>query len=199
LQIILTDARRRVAVVEAVAEGDDGLSLEPVYHLGEPQQCLPRVVGREHQAAAGICGALLEMEVGDDQRSLRRPEEGAGLVSEKGPAANGDRLCDEVVESEALRLQSEHYDPSPTASAMSASAASRSRPSRAAPWTGSCPSSSKIGTASGDTLAKDWCLIRPFMRRRKSPRRAMSNSPVAASAQAASSSTWSGSCRRRTS
>jgi len=73
------------------------------------------------------------MEIGDDQRFLGWPVEGAGLIGEERSAANRDWPGYEVVQSEALRLQREHYVPSPTASAMSSSAASRSKTSRAAP------------------------------------------------------------------
>ena len=76
--------------------------------LGEALQRLARVVGRHELAALGERGALLEMQIGDDQRVLARPVERARHVGTKQLAANRDCLVLEVVEGEALRLQLEH-------------------------------------------------------------------------------------------
>ncbi len=55
--------------MEAVAEGDDDLRVEPQHQPGEPAEGLAGVVGRQELAAAGVGRALFEMQVGDDQHA----------------------------------------------------------------------------------------------------------------------------------
>ncbi len=153
LQLLEADASRRLDIVQAVAEGDDGAGAVAVDGGGQALQRLARVVGREELSALGEGGALLEMQIGDDQRVLARPIERARHVGTKQLAANRDLLVLEVVEGEALRFQLEHSISSRDGRDLDCAAASRSSSSRAKPATASLPISSRIGTESGDTLS----------------------------------------------
>ena len=153
LQLFEADAPRRLDVVQAVAEGDDGAGAVAVDGGGEALQRLARVVGRHELAALGERRALLEVQIGDDQRVLARPVQRARHVGAKQLAANGDFLVLEVVEGEALRFQLEHSISSTYRRDFDWAAASRSSSSRAKPATASLPISRRIGTESGDTLS----------------------------------------------
>ena len=153
--------------------------------------CWPRGEGR----------ALLEMQIGDDQRVLARPVERAGHVCAERSCRRSRRPGRGNRRSvEALRFQARAWLSSsrpchvsarwPRAIEIFGGLAQQVLACRAE--TGSWPISSRIGTDSGDTLSKRLMPDLPLMRRRNSPRRAMSSRPVAASAQAASSRMWRG-------
>ncbi len=68
----------RLRAMEAVAERHDPRRLDRGDHLGQPLQRGARVVRRQQHAERGEGGALLEMQVGHQQRVLLLPIERAG-------------------------------------------------------------------------------------------------------------------------
>ncbi len=62
-----------VAVMEAVAETDHRLSAMPPQHGDEPLEAGAGIIGRQQRAMSGKARPLLEMKVGDDDRSPARP------------------------------------------------------------------------------------------------------------------------------
>ncbi len=88
LAVVRVHAFERVAIVEAVAERDDGRGVVGVDDLGEALQGFARVVGRQHLALGGEMRAFFQMQVGDDEGVLGRPIEGAGHVGAESLAAD---------------------------------------------------------------------------------------------------------------
>ncbi len=64
-------------IMETVAEAPDFLRARRFDQRGEFAQRRMRVVGRQHLPAGGIEARLLEMQVGDQQRTPRRPAQRA--------------------------------------------------------------------------------------------------------------------------
>src|SRR6185312_16179789 len=78
-------------IVKAVAERDDYRGIVAIDDLGEADERLARVVGRQKGAALGMSRALLQVQVGHQQRPVGMPIERTGAVGDERPAANRDR------------------------------------------------------------------------------------------------------------
>ena len=83
---VVGQAVRRVGVVEAVAEADHPARPVPAQRKREAAQGLPAVVGRQVRAVDCEGGPLLQVQVGDDQRRLFRPDERTAGVRQQGRA-----------------------------------------------------------------------------------------------------------------
>ncbi len=68
------------AVVEGVAEADDDLRIMPDDQPRDERQGRQRVVGRKHHATPGKGGALLQMQVGDDEHVERGQQQPAHRI-----------------------------------------------------------------------------------------------------------------------
>ena len=71
-------------VVETVAERHHTARVETLHHRGKPAQRGGRVVRRQEDAARGVGGAFLEVQVGHDQHVLVRPVKRAGRIGHEG-------------------------------------------------------------------------------------------------------------------
>ena len=72
------DTLGRLRAVKAVAERHDARGRDGGNHLGQPLERRARVVRRQQHAERGKGGALLQMQVGHQQRVLLLPIERAG-------------------------------------------------------------------------------------------------------------------------
>ena len=83
-------AARAVGVVEAVAEGDHHAGLVAAQQQREAVERGVGVPRRQELAAAGVGGALLQVQVGDREQAGGRPEQGAGGVEHQALAGEVD-------------------------------------------------------------------------------------------------------------
>ena len=88
------DARARLAVVEGIAQGDDGGGLVAAHHLGQLQERGAAVIGRQKLAGAGVRTALFEMHVAHDQGAKRQQIGRAMRIEQHGLAIH---LDDQVI------------------------------------------------------------------------------------------------------
>ena len=195
-------ARRALAVMKAVAEADHDFRPVVVDHRLEPQQRRDGVVGRHQHAAPRQRRALFQMQVGDAEQAELREIERAAPVAERRLAGHRDlgawAAPGRNIGSAPLTvcLYSPLAFPSPLRSTLPPPTEA-SRPPRRRPARG--PTSSMIGTASGEMRSRSLCMIRPFIRDSMSASLLTSSRPAAASARVACSRMWSGSCVRSTS
>ncbi len=75
--IVGRDARERRVVVQRVAQHDEPARRVPAQRRLEALQRFARVVGRQHPPLRREVAALLEVQVGDHERSRGGPEEDA--------------------------------------------------------------------------------------------------------------------------
>lgn len=71
------DPAGSIAVMETVAEAPDGPRAGFSGKRGEPVERVVAVVGRQRLAESGVPARLFEMQIGDDQRAVTRPEQRA--------------------------------------------------------------------------------------------------------------------------
>ena len=89
-RIIRIHPRFRIAVMEAVAERDDGLWLELFQECFQPGDGRPCVIGRQRDAARGKGRSLLQMKIGNDKQPfVRQPCRTFGQEVERH-AADGE-------------------------------------------------------------------------------------------------------------
>jgi hypothetical protein len=80
------EPRRPVGIVEAVAEADHRRRRPPRQRRLQRRQDRGGIVGRQEDAAPGVGGGLLEMQVGDDERRpLGPPQRARRLRNKPGP------------------------------------------------------------------------------------------------------------------
>ena len=81
--LLVAETLRAADVVEAVAQGDHRAGAVSLHRVRERDQRLAGVVGRQHHAAPGEGRALLEMEVGHQQRIVRGQDHRPRQVEER--------------------------------------------------------------------------------------------------------------------
>ena len=147
----------RLDVVQAVAERDDGAGARSGrWRSARRGQRLARVVGRHELPALGERRALLEVQVGDDQRVFARPVERAGHVGAEQLAADARwsgpgsrRRRGAPVSARACRSPLRRL-----ADQRSVGGLAQQCPRARNPPTASLPISSRIGTESGETRSR---------------------------------------------
>ncbi len=80
----------RIAVVKRIAERNDPPGRPPCNHRRHPPQSRAGVIRRQELAAHRIERPFLEMNIGEDERSLVRPPQRAGRVEYKRLAVHVD-------------------------------------------------------------------------------------------------------------
>ncbi len=98
----------RAAIMEAVAKAEHGRGRIRIEGCGEALERRRRVVGGQHEPACGEGGALLQMQVGDDQDVLGRPVERTRDIGHERAARDRDRLPAELTDVETLGLELQH-------------------------------------------------------------------------------------------
>jgi len=83
-------AARRVAVVKRIAQRDDPLWCAPRDDLCHTVDRRARVVRRQQAAALRVSRAFLEMQIGEHQRLLGRPNRRAGFIEQQRFAVHKD-------------------------------------------------------------------------------------------------------------
>ncbi len=89
--VVGRDARERRVVVERVAQHDQPSRRVPPQRRLEAQQCLARVVGRQHPPLGREVASLLQVQVGDDEHARGRPDEDAGRAEHEALAREVQR------------------------------------------------------------------------------------------------------------
>ena len=154
-------------IVEGIAQRDDAGGRVARHHLGHAQQGGARVIGRQELAAPGIGTALLEMQIGEDKRARRAATKAAPDLS--STSVSPFTVTHRSVHTHRIRNQRVFVLAQNILVHFARATISREI-------------SSSAGTASGDTRSSRRVTIRPFTRASISASRAMSSSPVPASA-----------------